>query len=89
MAQSTGPILAVGAITLANQVVFNGQPVNWRIPIATGIAAIAFSGAETLIGPAIPRGIALVALVAVVFTRTNPKIKSPAESALDWWNGAK
>lgn len=89
MAQSTGPIIAIGAITVANEVVFNNQPMNWRVPIATGIAAIAFAGAEAIIGPTLPRGIALLALVTVVFARTNPNIKAPAESALDWWNGAK
>lgn len=86
MAASTGPILAVGALTVVNRTVFNGMPMDWRAPIATGLAAIAFAGAETFMGPAIPRGIALVALVAVVFSRIDPKVPSPAESALNWWN---
>jgi len=86
MAQSTGPILAIGAITLTNRVLFNGMPMDWRIPIATGLAAIAFAGAESVIGPTIPRGIALIALVAVALTRIDPKVPSPAESALAWWN---
>jgi predicted membrane-bound dolichyl-phosphate-mannose-protein mannosyltransferase len=86
MSQSTGLILAIGGITLANESVFNDKPVNWRIPIATAIAALAFSAVETLTGPAVPRGVALVALVAVLFTRTDPAVQSPVESALNWWN---
>ena len=84
MAQSTGIILALGTITFANQSVFNHQPVNWKIPIATGIAATVFAGAETLIGPAIPRGIAMVALVAVAFTRIDPNVPAPAETVSAW-----
>lgn len=86
MAASTGPILALGAITFVNRSVFNEQPVDWRIPIATGLAALLFSGAETMIGPDIPRGIALVALVAITLSRIDPAVPSPAESALNWWN---
>jgi hypothetical protein len=86
MAASTGPVLAIGAITLTNRVVFNNQPMDWKIAIGTGIAAIIFAGAESLIGPQIPRGIALIALVAIVFTRIDPQVPSPAESAVKWWN---
>lgn len=88
MAASTGLILAIGGITTANEVVFNSQPINWKIPIATGLAAITFGLAETVIGPDIPRGIALVALVAICLTRVNPTTPSPVESALTWWNKA-
>ena len=86
MAASTGPILAIGAITLTNRVVFNNKPMDWKIAIGTGIAAVMFAGAESLIGSDIPRGIAMVALVAVVFTRIDPQVPSPAESAMKWWN---
>lgn len=89
MARSTGVILAIGGITVTNQVVFNNQPLDWRVPIATGFAAIIFSGAETFIGPDIPHAVALVALAAVIFTRIDPNTPSPAESALAWWNKSK
>jgi hypothetical protein len=85
MASSLGPILAIGGITLANRSVIHSEPIDWRIPIATGIAAIVFSGAESMIGTDIPRGIAMVALVAVVFTRMDPNVPAPAESLLAWW----
>jgi hypothetical protein len=86
MASSTGPILAVGGLTLANRVVFNDRPMDWRIPIATGLAAVVFAAAESVIGPTVPRAVAMVALVSVVFARIDPAVPSPAESAIAWWN---
>jgi hypothetical protein len=88
MAVTTGPILAVGALTMANASLFHDQPVDWRIPIATGFAALGFSAAEQ----AWPRGarmLAWTALLTVLLTRTNPKIPSPVESAIDWWNSGR
>lgn len=85
MAQSTGIILAIGGITLANEVIFNDREMDWRIPIATGIAALTFTGIEKANAQAAV-GLAYVALVAVLFTRVNPKVPSPTESALNWWN---
>lgn len=85
MSKTTGPILAMGAVTVANSTVFHGQPVNWRVPIATGLAAIGFSLAER----AWPQGaeiLAWTAFLTVLLTRTNPKIPSPAESAVTWFN---
>jgi hypothetical protein len=85
MAASTGPILAVGVITLANRSVFNDQPVDWKVPIATAMAAVLFAGAERAVGrPAV--GVAYLALVTVVLARVDPAVPSPAESALRWFN---
>jgi hypothetical protein len=86
VAASTGIVLSIGAITVANRTVFNGQPMDWRPVIATGIVAVMLSGAETMIGPEIPRALAMVALVTVVFSRVDPRVPSPAESALNWYN---
>lgn len=84
MAQTTGPILAIGAITLANQSVFHDEDVDWRIPIATGLAAGMFTLAEKA-WPEGAKGIAWVALISVLFVRLNPSVPSPVESALKWW----
>lgn len=86
MAASTGPILAVGAITMANRYVFHEQPWDWKIPIATALSVVAFSGLELAVGPELPRGIALVALITVVLTRVDSTVPSPAETVLAWWN---
>lgn len=85
MAQSTGIILAVGGITIANRVVFNSKPWDWKPLIATGLAATLFAGAETVIGPALPRGIATAALITITFGRVDRSVPSPAESALKWF----
>jgi hypothetical protein len=47
MSRTIGPVLATGALTIANQTVFNGKPMDWRVPIATGLAAIGFSPHRT------------------------------------------
>jgi hypothetical protein len=85
MAATTGPILAVGAITLANQSVFHDKEVDWRVPIATGAAALAFSGLEKAF-PDIARVLAWGTLTAVLLTRMDPSVPSPVESFLTWWN---
>jgi hypothetical protein len=84
MSATTGPVLAIGGITLANRVVFNDQPMDWRVPIATAIAA----GMFALLERGWPRGataLAWLALVTVILTRVDPSVPSPAESALKWW----
>ncbi|WP_333746469.1 MULTISPECIES: hypothetical protein [unclassified Streptomyces] len=85
MAASTGPVLSIGALTLANRVIFNDKPMDWKVPIATGIAAVLFAGAERALGDVVVK-LAYAALVTVVFVRTDPKVPSPSESALDWFN---
>lgn len=84
MARSTGPLLAVGAVTIANQSIVNGLPVDLRVVAATGLAAAAFALAEK----AWQEGavaLAWMALVTVLFTRING-VPSPTESFLKWWN---
>lgn len=85
MSQTTGPILAVGAITVVNATVFHDEPMDWRIPVATGLAAIGFNFAER----AWPQGakiLAWTALLTILFSRTKASVPSPVESALSWWN---
>lgn len=85
MAASTGPVLAIGAITLANRSVFNDEDVDWRVPVATCIAAVLFAGAERAFGDVATK-LAYLALITIVFARVDPKVPSPAESALKWFN---
>lgn len=88
MARSTGPVLLVGGITLANQVVLNDQPMDWRIPIATGLA----TGFLAMLEKAWPDGaiaIAWIAVATVMFVRVDPKIKAPAESLVDFMKDTK
>lgn len=85
MSRTTGPILAVGAITMANQSIFHEEPVDWRVPIATGMAALGFSALERAL-PDVARVLAWGTVAAVLLTRMDPKVPSPVESFLDWWN---
>lgn len=83
MARSTGPVLAIGAITVVNNTIVNGKEMDWRIPIMTGVAAGGFAlvervwekGAVTM---------AYMALVAVLLTRITPGVPSPTESLLNF-----
>ena len=85
MADSTGPILAIGAMTVANRTVFNDQPMDWKVPIGTAIAAVLFAGAERAVGRSAVY-VAYLALITVALARVDPKVPSPAESALRWFN---
>ncbi|MFJ3812576.1 hypothetical protein ACIPWE_40235 [Streptomyces sp. NPDC090073] len=84
MSQTTGVILATGAVTVANQTVFHDQPMDWRVPVATGLAAIGFSFAER-VWPKGSQILAWTVLATVLLTRTQSGVPSPAESALEWW----
>lgn len=85
MAQTTGPILAVGGITVFNQTVLNNKPIDWRVPIATGFLAGGFALFEK--GNAqVAKGVAWIALLTVLLARVDPKTPSPAESLLKYWN---
>jgi hypothetical protein len=87
MSKTTGVVLAIGAVTLVNSSVFHDQPIDWRVPIATGLAAIGFDLAEH-VWPVGAELLAWTALITVLVTRTDPNIPSPTESALSWWNAS-
>lgn len=85
MAQTTGPVLAMGAITLLNENVFHSAPFSWKVPIATGLLA----GGMALLekgSPQLATGLVWLGLATVCLTRVNPKVPSPAESFVSWWN---
>jgi hypothetical protein len=80
MSSTTGVVLATGGLTMLNTTVFNGQPLDWRVPIATGVAAVGFSLAERAWkdGAVI---LAWSAFLTVLLTRVNSKVPSPVETA--------
>lgn len=86
MSRTTGPILAIGAITFVNQTVLNGAPLTWKVPVATAVAAGLFSLGEK-VQPDIMMGIAAVALVTVLFARVDPRYPAPVESFLKFAGG--
>lgn len=86
MARSTAPMLAVGAIAAANNVILNDEPKNTliKIGVGTGVAV----GMLTLVGKAsedLAVGIAYIALAAILFVRLDPSVPSPVESFNNWW----
>jgi hypothetical protein len=89
MAGSTGPILAIGGITMLNQSVFNNKPPDLRVAVATGLAAGVFALAENAGGGDLVVKLAWLALIAVSLTRVDPNMPAPAESALRWWEGTR
>lgn len=85
MADAASIIVAVGGITVANDVIFNGQSVPWKTVIATGIGAMIFAGAQSAVGePAVM--LAWLALVgALLYT---PKTgKSFSANLANWAKG--
>jgi len=70
---------------MANRSIFHDEPVDWRIPVATGLAAGAFA-----LGEKSPFGdwfvtVAWIAVAASLLGRIDPGVPSPTESALAWW----
>jgi hypothetical protein len=83
MAKSTGPILAIGAITIGNATIVHGKPFDWWQPVAVGITAVIMAGAEK-VAPTMTVALAYLALLAVTFVRLQPGVPSPAESFTSW-----
>lgn len=89
MARSTGPIIAAGAIVLANDVIANGRPLDaqeYKIIVGAAVAAGGLALVER-VSAELAVGVAWVALVTVLFTRMKPGVPSPTESLLNWYNG--
>lgn len=84
MSETTGPILAIAGVTVLNQTVLHKKSMDWRIPIAAGVAAGGFALLERA-APQAARMAVYAALVTVLFTRING-VPSPTESFLTWWN---
>jgi hypothetical protein len=86
MAASTGPLLALGGITMANASILHGKPIDLRVPVATALACGMFALAERAFPLAVP-ALAWLALGTVLLTRVDPSVPSPAESLGEFWSG--
>lgn len=88
MSRTTGPILAIGAITVGNEVLLEHKPMDWRVPIATGVAAGMFALAEI----AWEEGavaMAYLALVTVLLVRLPGSKRAPIENLTAWLQEGK
>lgn len=83
--RTTGPVLAIGVVTLTNQVIFNGQAPDLRVVVGTALTAVAFGLLEEAT-PTFAVGLAWLALATTLLTPIGTK-KAPVRSALDWWQG--
>jgi hypothetical protein len=88
MASSTGPVLAMGAITMLNENVFHDQPVDWKVPIATGLLAGVMALLERA-SPQLATGLVWIGMATILLTRVNPNVPSPTESFVAWWGTVK
>jgi hypothetical protein len=88
MAATTGPVLAMGAITLLNENVFHDQPLDWRVPIATGLLAGVMALLERT-SPELATGLVWIGMATILLTRVNPNVPSPTESFVSWWGTVK
>jgi hypothetical protein len=83
MARSTGPILAVGAITIANKSLLaeKQQDIDFRVIIATALAAGGFALLERL-SEGLAVGLAWIALVTILFASIDKEAGAPSENIL-------
>lgn len=65
MAQSTGIILAAGAISFGNEWLLEHKSPDFKIPLATCLAALMLAGAEH-INQELAVGVAWIALITVL-----------------------
>lgn len=85
MADAPTLIIATGAITVANNVILNKQPMNWKIPIATGIGALMFAGLQSASRePAVMLGWLVLVGSFIVPPKTG---KSFADNLATWAGG--
>jgi hypothetical protein len=83
--RTTGPILAIGAITMFNAVVLHKRPIDMRVPLATAASALVFAGLEEIWADGAV-GLAWVALVTTLVVPVDKSVPSPVESASAWWS---
>lgn len=84
MSQTTGPVLGAAGVVITNRVIFNSQPMDWRVPIAAGFVALGMGMFER-VAPGPARIVAWTMVVTALSVRTDPSIPTPIESAERWW----
>lgn len=83
MARSTAVVLGIGAVTMVNQSVLHDRPVDWRVPIATGLAAGALALIEK-VSPEVALGIAWLAAVTALVAPMGG-LPSPIQTVAKEW----
>ena len=86
MADSTAPILLTGGATILSDYI-NGKGVDYRVAIATGIAAAVFAAVEPADRQVVV-GVAWIALIASLIIPRANGTPGPAQTFLTAWNKA-
>ncbi len=91
MSRSTGPVLAIGGITMANQIIFDNGPADWdsgaRVVVATGLVAGMLSIVERA-APDLAVALAWATFATMMLTTLNGR-PSPTERLIAWWDDAR
>lgn len=91
MARSTGPVLAIGAITLGNVLILDEGPPDWnvgmRVVVASGIVAGGLAVLERG-APDLAVALAWAAFVTMMIVRVEGR-PSVTERLLTWWEEAR
>jgi hypothetical protein len=91
MAASTGPVLAIAAVTLSNTLLFDDGPPDWntsaRVVVAAGITAGGLAILERA-APDVAVALAWAAFATMMLVRVAGR-PSPSERILEWWNEAR
>jgi hypothetical protein len=78
-------MLAIGAVTVVNRSIVGNDPIDWRVPIAAGAAAVVLAAIEKG-SPEFAVGLAWLALLTTVLTPLGGR-RAPAETILNYING--
>lgn len=91
MARSTGPVLAIAGVTMANQLIFDEGPPDWnmgaRVVVAAGIVSAGLAILERG-APDLAVALAWAAFATMMLTELNGR-PSPTERMLTWWDDAR
>jgi hypothetical protein len=83
MATSTAVVLAMGGIVLANEVLVNNKPLNFKVPLAIGLAALGLGVLEKA-EPELAIGLAWMAFITAMVAPIGASKVSPVESILHY-----
>ena len=82
MAASTGIVLAMGAIVLANDTIVNKRPLDFKVALATVVLALALAAVDKA-SPELATGIAAIAFATAMITPFGGR-KPPVQSLLGY-----
>lgn len=88
MADSLGPVMAMTAVTLFNDIVVNGlDPIKEQnVVVAGAVVALGLNLLEK-VSSDLAVGIAWTGLITVLLVRTKANVPAPLEAIANWYEG--